>query len=180
MRKFVALASALSLICLLSALPASAQVYPQAIDRSSVTLTYWPLGASSAFSGAVSYQFGPGPWDLLASYQSGPAGATQFTFGGRYHLKPPSSTSDVYATLQYASPSPGTSYFMVGGGLTQTLAPGLRSYLIFDYAFLPGGAFIRPNLGLQYDVSRNFSVVAGVSVNTGTGYLGVSFDLGKR
>ena len=185
-RKFVALASALSLVCLLSALPANAQTYPQAVDRTAVTLTYWPSalgGTTSAFSGAVSYQFGPGPWDLLASYRSGPAaGATQFTFGGRYHLRPPSSGSDVYGTLQYASPSPGTSYFMVGGGLTETLAPGLKSYFVLNYAFLPApaGAVIIPNMGFQYQVSRQLAVVAGVDVSNGNGYLGVNFDFSSR
>jgi len=181
-RKFVALASALSLVLLLSALPANAQTYPQAVDRTAVTLTYWPSGgATSAFSGAVSYQFGPGPWDVLASYRSGPAtGATQFTFGGRYHLRPPSSGSDVYGTLQYASPSPGTSYFMVGGGLTETLAPGLKSYFVLNYAFIPAGAVIVPNMGFQYQVSRQLAVVAGVDVLAGTGYLGVNFDFASR
>src|SRR5437667_11577675 len=84
-RKFVALASALSLVFLLSALPANAQTYPQAVDRTAVTLTYWPSGgATSSFSGAVSYQFGPAPWDLLAASGPVPAAApTRFPLVGR-------------------------------------------------------------------------------------------------
>lgn len=163
--------------------PAAAQTYPTAVDRTAVTLTYWPynvLGVTgSAFDAAVSYQFGP-TWDLLVGYQSGPvSGTSLFTFGGRYHVRPPSREFDVYATVQYASPSPGTSYFMVGGGLTQTLAPGLKTYVVLNYAFLPAGAVIRPNLGFQYELSRQFALVGGIDVPTGTGYLGLSFNIGR-
>ncbi len=179
MKKILALAAALALVFTFSVRPAAAQTYPTVVDRTAVTLTYWPFGGTSAFDGAVSYQFGP-TWDLLAGYRSGPAAGTSlFTFGGRYHVRPPSPAFDVYATVQYASPSPGTSYFMVGGGLTQTLAPGLKSYVVANYAFLPTGAVIYPNIGVQYQLSREFSLVTGIDVSTGTGYLGLSFNIGR-
>jgi hypothetical protein len=184
-KKILALATALTVVLLLSVGPVAAQTYPTAIDRNSVVLTYWPIpGGTSAVSAGVSYQFNP-QWDALLSYRSGPvAGTTQFTLGGRYHVRPPSPGFDVFGTLQYASPSPGTSYLMVGGGLVQHLAPGLKSYMILNYAFLPAGAVIVPNLGVTYELSRQASLVAGIdlgsAIATGSGYLGVSFDFSVR
>ncbi len=171
----------MTVVLLLSVVPAAAQTYPTAIDRNSVMLTYWPTGATSAFAVGLSYQFNP-QWDALFSYRSGPGtGVSQFTLGGRYHVRPPSPGFDVFATLQYASPSPGTSYLMVGGGLVQPLAPGLKSYMILNYALLPGGALIVPNLGVQYELSRQASLVAGIDLATvATGYLGVTFDISVR
>ncbi len=180
MKKILAFAAALALVFTFSVRPAAAQTYPTVVDRTAVTLTYWPFGGTSAFDAAVSYQFGP-TWDLLVGYRSGPAAGTSlFTFGGRYHVRPPSPTFDVYLSAQYASPSPGTSYFMVGGGLTQTLAPGLKSYLVLNYAFIPAGAVIVPNLGVQYELSRQLALVAGIDVSTGTGYFGLNFDFALR
>ncbi len=180
MKKILALATALTVVLLLSVGPAAAQTYPTSIDRNSVTLTYWPFGATSATAVGLSYQFNP-QWDLLVGYRSGPAaGFTQLTFGGRYHVRPPSPGWDVFATVQYASPSPGTSYLLLGGGLVQPLAPGLKSYTILNYAFLPGGAVIVPNIGVQYELSRQASLVAGADIFTGLGYLGVTFDFSVR
>ena len=180
MKKLLALATALTVVLLLSVGPAAAQTYPTAIDRNSVVLTYWPLGGTSAVSAGVSYQFNP-QWDALLSYRSGPTPTTQFTLGGRYHVRPPSPGFDVFATIQYASPSPGTSYLMVGAGLVQPLAPGLKSYTLLNYAFLPAGAVIVPNLGFTYELSRQASLVAGIDLATiATGYLGVSFDFSVR
>jgi hypothetical protein len=184
MRKFLALVSALAVVLLLSVGPVAAQTYPVAIDRNGVTITYWPTGGTSAFDVGVSYRFNP-QWDALVGYRSGPAAGTSlFTLGGRYHLQPPASGFDVYGTLQYASPSGGgASYLMVGGGLVQPLAPGLKSAWILDYAFLPAGAVIVPKMVVQYELSRQFSFVAGVDLatgTTGTGYIGVNIDFSTR
>ncbi len=167
---------------LLSVGPAAAQTYPTAIDRTSVTLTYWPFGGTSATAAGLSYQFNP-QWDALVGYRSGGlvAGATLFTFGGRYHLRPPAPGWDTFATVQYASPSGGAaSYLMVGGGAVQNVAPGVKAYEIATYAFLPAGANIFANLGLQFELQRNWSFVTGLDVSTGTGYLGVTFDFSTR
>ncbi len=186
MKKLLALATALTVVLLLSVGPAAAQTYPIAVDRNSVTLTYWPIGifgvptGTSATSAGISYQFNP-QWDALIGYRSGPAAAASlFTLGGRYHLRPPAPGWDVFGTLQYASPSPGTSYLMVGGGMVQTLAPGVKAYEVVTYAFLPGGAVIFPNLGVQYELSRQWSLVTGIDVSQGSGYLGVTFDFTTR
>ncbi len=181
MKKLLALATALTVVLLLSVGPAAAQTYPIAVDRNSVTLTYWPLGGTSATAAGLSYQFNP-QWDALVGYRSGPgAGVTLFTFGGRYHLRPPASGWDTFATVQYASPSGGAaSYLMVGGGMVQTLAPGVKAYEIATYAFLPAGAAIFPNLGVQFELQRNWSLVTGIDVSNGTGYLGVTFDFTTR
>jgi hypothetical protein len=183
-KKLLALATALTVVLLLSVGPASAQTYPIGVDRNSVTLTYWPFGGTSGTAVGVSYQFNP-QWDGLLSYRSGPGGPptpTQFTLGGRYHVRPPAPGFDVFGAIQYVSPSaPATSYLMVGGGLVQTLAPGLKSYAILNYAFLPGGALIVPNLGFQYELSRQWSLVTGIDLATvATGYLGVTFDFTTR
>jgi hypothetical protein len=181
-KKLLALATALTVVLLLSVEPAAAQTYPIGVDRNSVTLTYWPSGATSGTAVGLSYQFNP-QWDGLLGYRSGPGGPptpTLFTLGGRYHVVPPSPGFDVFGTIQYASPSPGTSYFMVGGGLVQTLAPGLKSYAILNYAFLPGGASIFPNLGFQYQLSRQWSLVTGIDIASSNGYLGVTFDFTTR
>ncbi len=181
MKKLLALATAVTVVLLLSVVPAAAQTYPTAIDRNSVMLTYWPTGATSAFAVGLSYQFNP-QWDALVGYRSGPgAGVTLFTFGGRYHLRPPAGGWDTFATIQYASPSGGAaSYLMVGGGLVQTVAPGVKTYEIATYAFLPGGAIIVPNLGVQIELQRNWSFVTGIDVATSSGYLGVTFDFTTR
>lgn len=180
MKKLLALATALTVVLLLSVGPAAAQTYPIAVDRNSVMLTYWPIGGTSATAVGLSYQFNP-QWDALVGYRSGPAaGATLFTFGGRYHLRPPAAGWDTFATVQYASPSPGTSYLMVGGGAVQNVAPGVKAYEIATYAFLPAGANIFANLGLQFELQRNWSFVTGLDVSTGTGYLGVTFDFTTR
>ncbi len=181
MKNLLALATAVTVVLLLSVVPAAAQTYPTAIDRNSVMLTYWPTGATgSAFAVGLSYQFNP-QWDALFSYRSGPGtGVSQFTLGGRYHLRPAAPGWDTFATLQYASPSPGTSYLMVGGGLVQTLAPGVKAYEIATYAILPAGAVIVPNLGLQFELQRNWALVTGIDVAAGTGYLGVTFDFATR
>jgi hypothetical protein len=180
-KKLLALATALTVVLLLSVGPAAAQTYPIAVDRNSVTLTYWPTGGTSATAAGLSYQFNP-QWDALVGYRSGPgAGVTLFTFGGRYHLRPPAPGWDVFGTLQYASPSGGAaSYLMVGGGLVQTVAPGVKVYEIATYAFLPAGAVIVPNLGVQIELSRQWSLVTGIDVAQANGYLGVTFDFATR
>jgi len=187
-KKLLALATALTVVLLLSVGPAAAQTYPIAVDRNSVTLTYWPIGVgvlagTSGTAAGLSYQFNP-QWDLLVGYRSGPGGPptpTLFTFGGRYHLRPPAPGWDTFATVQYASPSGGAaSYLMVGGGAVQNVAPGVKAYEIATYAFLPAGANIFTNLGLQFELQRNWSFVTGLDVSTGTGYLGVTFDFSTR
>jgi hypothetical protein len=185
-KKLLALATALTVVLLLSVGPAAAQTYPIAVDRNSVTLTYWPIGVgalagTSGTAAGLSYQFNP-QWDALVGYRSGPAaGTTLFTFGGRYHLRPPAPGWDTFATVQYASPSGGAaSYLMVGGGAVQSVAPGVKAYEIVNYAFIPAGANIFANLGLQFELQRNWSFVTGLDVSTGTGYLGVTFDFSTR
>ncbi len=172
MRKLVALASALTLVVALSALPAQAQTV---VDRTAISLTYTPLGpGASAFTGAVSYAFGPS-WDLLVSYTSVSGGATTFAGGGRYHLRAPSREFDPFVSLQFSSPSAGTSTILVGAGLIQTLAPGLKGYSTLNYD--TNLQVIVWDVGAQYQLSRQLSLVGGV--NTGVGYLGVAFLLGR-
>jgi hypothetical protein len=182
-KKLLALATALTVVLLLSVGPAAAQTYPTAVDRNSVTLTYWPFGGTSGTAAGLSYQFNP-QWDLLVGYRSGPGGPptpTLFTFGGRYHLRPPASGWDTFATVQYASPSGGAaSYLMVGGGAVQNVAPGVKAFEIANYAFIPAGANIFANLGLQFELQRNWSFVTGIDVFTSTGYLGVTYDFTTR
>ncbi len=196
MKKILALATALTVVLLLSVGPAAAQSLatpPVVVDRSAVTLTYQPsfqVSGASTFDIAVSYQFGPGPWDLLVNYISpsgfaaGVASATAFRIGGRYHLRPPSPTVDVYGTVAYFSPSTGNTRFELGAGFTETVAPGLKLYYVSTYntqAIGPaGGAYISTNLGVQYEFNRQWALVVGLEGNTGNSYLGINFDLPAR
>ena len=186
MKKILALATALTVVLLLSVGPAAAQTLatpPVVVDRTAVTLTYQPVaGGGSTFDIAVSYQLGPGPWDLLVSDIAPSAGATGFRFGGRYHVQPVSPTLDVYGTITYFSPSTGNTRFELGGGFTTTVAPGLKLYYVSTYnsqSVAATNAYISTNLGVQYTVSRQFSLVAGLEGNTGLGYIGVNFDFGR-
>ncbi len=173
MRKFVALAAALALVFLLSARPAVAQVV---VERTAVTLTYQPLGVgTSAFTAAVSYAFGP-QWDLLVSTSSVSGGASTFSFGGRYHLRPPSRDWDMYLSLQSSSTA-GTGTILLGGGLTQTLAPTLKGYGSLTYS--TAAQLITYDIGVQYDFSRQLALVAGWNT-AGVGYVGVSFEFASR
>jgi hypothetical protein len=187
MRKLFGLAVALALVCMLSG-PANAQSLltpPVVVDRTAVTLTYEPTGAgASTFDIALSYQFGPGPWDILVSSIGPSAGATGFRFGGRYHVRPLSPTLEVYGTVTYFSPSAGNSRFELGGGFTDTVAPGLRLYYVSTYnsqGIAAGStAYISTNLGVQYEINRQFALVAGLEGNTGLGYIGINFDFAAR
>jgi len=195
-KKLLALATALTVVLLLSVGPAAAQSQntpPVVVNRNAVTLTYQPsfqVSGASTLDVAVSYQFGPGPWDLLVSYIS-PSGfptaltnATAFRVGGRYHMAPPSPTVDVYGTITYFSPSTGNTRFELGAGFTETVAPGLKLYYVATYnsvnIAVAGGAYISTNLGVQYQINRQWALVVGLEGNTGNSYLGINFDLPAR
>ncbi len=192
MKKILALATALTVVLLLSVGPAAAQSLntpPVVVDRNAVTLTYQPsffVSGASTLDVALSYQFGPGPWDLLVSYIS-PSGfaanPTAFRVGGRYHLAPLSPTVDVYGTVSYFSPSTGNTRFELGGGFTTTVAPGLKLYYVGTYSSqniaAAGGAYIATNLGVQYQINRQWALVAGLEGAFGNGYIGINFDIGR-
>lgn len=196
LRKLVAPAVALTVVFMLSAPPANAQSLvtpPVVVDRTAVTLTYQPNavlgipGGQSTFDVAVSWQLSSNsPWDVLVSYIS-PSGfaanPTAFRIGGRYHTRPLSPTLDVYGTVAYFSPSTGNTRFELGGGFTDTIAPGFKLYYVSTYnsqGIGATGAYISTNLGVQYEVSRQFAIVVGLEGNTGNGYLGFNFNLGAR
>lgn len=171
-RKLVALAGALTLVVALSALPANAQV---PVERTAVLLTYQPLGAgTSTFTAGLSYAFGP-RWDLLVSTADTTGVGSTFNFGARYHLRPPSREFDAYVSAQSSSTA-GVSTILLGGGLTQTLAPGLKGYGTLNYS--TDAQVILYDIGVQYDFSRQLSLVAGWNT-VGVGYVGVSFEFGR-
>ncbi len=180
MRKLLALATALTLVLLLSVRPAMAQYHPVVVDRTAFTFTYTPTGATSVTTFAVSYAFGP-TWDLLASSTSGAAATVNaFRVGGRYHLRPPSPDTDVYLTAQYASPTTGASYILLGTGFTHTLVPGLKAFVAANYSTQTATQFIYFNAGWQYELSRQLSLVAGWDESTGQGYVGLSYLFALR
>jgi hypothetical protein len=191
LRKLFGLAVVLTLVFTLSAPPANAQTLitpPVVVDRNAVTLTYQPTGGASTLDIAVSYRLGPGPWDLLLSYTS-PSGfaanPTAFRIGGRYHVQPLSPTVEVYGIVAFGSPSAGNSNFELGGGFTDTVAPGLKLYYVSTYnsATLAGATtnpYISTNLGVQYEINRQWAVVVGLEGNTGLGYIGINFDFPAR
>ena len=189
MRKLAVLAAAIALVFMLPAGPAKAQSVqtpPVVIDRTAVTLTYTPItGGTTNWSGALSYQYSP-TWDVLVSFFSPPAPAvTAFRVGGRYHLRRLSPQTDVFATIGYFSPSTGTTHIELGGGLVQTVAPGLRMYVVSTYntdnvTTAGSDPYISTNLGFQYEINRQWAVVAGYEEQTGFGYIGVNFDFSNR
>jgi len=174
-RKLTALAAAIALVFALSAGPAKAQT---------ITLTYTPItGGTTNWSGALSYQYSP-TWDVLVSFISPPTGlASAFRVGGRYHLRRLSPQTDVFANIGYFSPSTGTTHIELGGGLVQTVAPGLRMYAVSTYNTATtalSNPYISTNLGFQYEINRQWAVVAGYEEQTGLGYIGVNFDFSNR
>jgi hypothetical protein len=58
----------------------------------------------------------------------------------------------------------------------------VKAYEVVNYAFLPapGGPTIFPNVGVQFELQRNWSLVTGIDISGGTGYLGVTFDFTTR
>ena len=186
MRKLTALAATVALVFTLSAGPAKAQTVltpPVVIDRTAVTLTYLPTAGTTTWNAALSYQYGPA-WDVLVSFLSPPApAATAFRVGGRYHLRRLSPQTDVFGTIGYFSPSTGTTHIELGGGLVQTVAPGLRMYAVSTYNTATTAAsnpYISTNLGFQYEINRQWALVAGYEEQTGLGYIGVNFDFSNR
>ncbi len=141
-------------------------------------LMYQPIlpSGTSTFTAGVSYAFGP-QWDLLVSTSSTSGGPSTFSFGGRYHLRPPSRDWDVYLTLRSSSTG-GTSTILLGGGLTQTLAPTLKGYGSLTYS-TSAPQVITYDIGVQYDFSRQLALVAGWNT-VGLGYVGVSFEFASR
>jgi hypothetical protein len=193
MRKLFGLAVVLALVSIVSAQPANAQSIstpPVVVDRNAFTLTYAPFFGASVVYAAVSYQLSPGPWDLLFSYASLSGFATNptaFRVGGRYHVQPaPSPTLDVYGIVQYFSPSAGNSHFELGGGFTDTVAPGLKLYFVTAYnsqTLATTNPYMSTNLGVQYQINRQWALVAGLEGGTvafGAGYLGINYDFSLR
>jgi len=186
LRKLVALVGAIALVFVLSVGPATAQTIetpPVVVDRTAVTLTYLPTGGFTTWNAAISYQFGP-TWDALVSFLSPPTGGVSaFRVGGRYHVKRASPQPDVFLSLGYFSPSLGSTHFELGAGFVQTVAAGLKMYAVSTYNsnnVAGTGAYISTNLGIQYEINRQFSLVVGYAEQTGLGYLGVNYDFSAR
>ena len=181
MKNVVALSASLLLVLLLSPSPAQAQATPVAsppvvVDRSAITITYLPispaLGQVTAF--ALSWRFDR-TWDLLLSYSS--IGATNATrYGVRYHLRAPGPAWDPYLTLSSGSETGAPSPFLVGAGFSYDVAPTVTTYTVLTYH--SQDQFIYYDIGVQYQLNRQFSFVGGV--NSGAGYLGLSFNLAAR
>ena len=142
-----------------------------------------PTGGMTTWNAALSYQYSP-TWDVLVSFISPPTGlASAFRVGGRYHLRRLSPQTDVFANIGYFSPSTGTTHIELGGGLVQTVAPGLRMYAVSTYntaTTVASNPYISTNLGFQYEINRQWAVVAGYEEQTGFGYIGVNFDFSNR
>lgn len=170
----------------LSVGPATAQTIltPQVIvDRTAVALTYLPVGGTTTLNFGVSYQLNP-QWDAVVSFLSPPSGGTSaYRIAGRYHVRRPSPQTDVFATIGYFSPSAGNTHIELGAGLVQAVAPGLQMYAVSTYNTATVGAsnpYISTNIGFQYELNRQFSLVVGYEEQTGFGYLGFSFDFSRR
>ncbi len=198
LRKTLGFAVVLTLSFVFLARPAEAFRQPvTVVDRTALTFTYIPIsntaaGGKSEFDVGLSYALGP-TWDLLLSYssQSGATPGSAFRGGARYHLPPPNPDLDVYLTAQYANDSvagfPSTTGFLVGAGFTQQLAPTFKVYSVFVYhSDMNFGLF---DFGVQYQVSRQLSVVVGISTGSdviiGTipqarDYFGLNYTLFSR
>ncbi len=180
MKNVVALSASLLLVLLLSPSPALAQVQdapPTVVDRSAVTITYLPSGVGTSVTGfAVSWRFDR-TWDLLLSSSSATPAATATRYGVRYHLRAPGPAWDLYLTAQAASETaPAASPFLVGAGVSWDIAPTVTSYTTLTYHSVDQIIFY--DIGFQYQLNRQFSAVGGI--NSGFGYLGISFNLATR
>ena len=184
MKRIVALSSALLLAFAVSVRPAEAgHTLPiTVVDRTAITLTYMPAGAgTSTFAVGASWRLDR-TWDVLLGYNStsGPGAGNAFRIGGRYHLRPPAPAYDVYATVQYVSETTGAAAavtgFLLGAGLSQDLAPTLTGYSNVTYHSQL--QTIMWDFGVQYQLSKAISLVGGV--NSGAGYLGLSYNIGAR
>ena len=186
MRKLVTLVAAIALVFVLTAGPATAQSVltpPVIIDRTAVALTYLPTGGTTTLNFGVSYQLNP-QWDAVVSFFSPAApAATAFRVAGRYHVRRPSPQTELFATIGYFSPSAGNNHIELGAGLVQTVAPGLQMYAVSTYntgTTAASNPYISTNIGFQYELNRQFSLVVGYEEQTGFGYLGFSFDFSRR
>ena len=179
MKNVVALSASLLLVLLLSPSPALAQVQdapPTVVDRSAVTITYLPSGVGTSVTGfAVSWRFDR-TWDLLLSSSSATPAATATRYGVRYHLRAPGPAWDPYLTLSSGSETGAPSPFLVGAGFSYDVAPTVTTYTVLTYH--SQDQFIYYDIGVQYQLNRQFSFVGGV--NSGNGYLGLSFNLATR
>src|SRR5438093_870864 len=186
MKNVVALSASLLLVLLLSPSPAQAQATtmgapPTVVDRTAITLTYLPLSAgppaTSATSFALSWRFDR-TWDLLLSSSTvtGTGAGTATRYGVRYHLRAPGPAWDPYVTIQAASETGAQSPFLVGAGFSYDVAPTVTTYTVLTYH--SQDQFIYYDIGVQYQLNRQFSFVGGV--NSGAGYLGLSFNLAAR
>jgi len=173
LRKALGFAVVLTLSFVFLARPAEAFRQPvTVVDRTALTFTYIPItntagGGKSEFDVGLSYALSP-TWDLLLSYSSqiGSTPGSAFRGGARYHLPPPNPDLDVYLTAQYANEDTGvpTTGFLVGAGFTQQLAPTFKVYSAFAYhSQLNVGLF---DFGVQYLISRQLSVVVGISTGS--------------
>jgi hypothetical protein len=198
LRKTLGFAVVLTLSFVFLARPAEAFRQPvTVVDRTALTLTYLPIsntagGGKSEFDVGLSYALGP-TRDFLLGYssQSGATPGSAFRGGARYHLPPPNPDLDVYLTAQYANDYvagfPPTTGFLVGAGFTQQLAPTFKVYTTFTYhSQLNFGLF---DFGVQYQLSRQLAVVAGISTGSdvilGTiplalDYFGLNYTLFSR
>jgi len=99
-------------------------------------------------------------------------------------VKRASPQPDVFLSLGYFSPSLGSTHFELGAGFVQTVAPGLKMYAVSTYHTgsvpAPSNPYISTNLGIQYEINRQFSLVVGYAEQTGLGYLGVNYDFSVR
>lgn len=174
------LLAAVALSLILASPAAASHVLPfTVVDRTAISLVYAPEGPAPAggslFTASVSYRFGP-TWDLLVSSASdSDDGGNAFRVGARFHTRAPARGVDPFVTLQYASESGGVTAFLVGGGVSAQLAPRIDGFAVITYH--SEAQVLLYDLGLQYQVSPQFSVVGGI--NSGLGYIALAMSLGR-
>lgn len=178
MRGQVSLSATLILIPLLvfsSAGAAQAQLMPA--SRHAINLTARSVAGTTAISAHLSYRLSNN-WDLLLGSDTTapftPPGSL-LSLGARYYLPSPlPNDSSTYLAVEVFSTGSGAASILVGVGELRISGP-LTTFVTGGL----GGSTVGIDLGIQYQLSPQFSLVIGKSFGfaVDTGFIGDYFGL---
>lgn len=176
MRAQVSLSVALLMVLLVLSFPGLAHAQLMPVSRHAINLSVSPLPGATAFGAHLSYRLNNN-WDLLLGTDTA-GGVSLLSFGGRYYLPTTSSNVNSYLAVELLSAGTGTGS-LLGAGASVALAP---NWIVFGTAGLvsgPGGSTTGYDVGFQYRLSQQISLVVGTSnvFTAGAGYFGVSIGL---
>jgi hypothetical protein len=145
-------------------------------SRNVINLTASPIAGTTAFGTHLSYRLNNN-WDFLLGYDT-VAGVSLPSFGGRYYLPNTAPNLNSYLAVELLSAGTGTG-FLVGAGASVALTPSWTAFSTIGLVSGPGGSTTGYDVGIQYSLSQQFSLVVGTSnvFTAGAGYFGMSIGL---